>query len=184
MIFETIITTTNLNNKPHVAPMGVQIEEGTIIIKPFKPSATLNNILSNRKAVLNVTSDVKVFAGSVTGRKNFELIELKSKVGFRLKNLHSYAVLNCISVFDDSSRPTLRLKKIEEVFNTNFPGINRAQGAVIEGAILVSRLHMLPIEKVLSEIKYLEIAVFKTAGPNELESWSWIKEAISEAYKK
>lgn len=55
-----------------------------------------------------------------------------------------------------------------------FAGFNRAQAAVIEGAILVSRLSMLPREKVEGEMQYLGVAVQKTAGPREREAWSWL----------
>jgi uncharacterized protein len=42
---------------------------------------------------------------------------------------------------------------------------------VIEAAILVSRLKMLPRDKVNREIAYLEIAVRKTSSPNQEEAW-------------
>jgi hypothetical protein len=59
-----------------------------------------------------------------------------------------------------------------------FLGFNRAQAAVLEAAILTSRLHMLPREKIDSELAYLEIAVTKTSGPAEQEAWDWLMEKI------
>ncbi|MGH9904798.1 MAG: DUF447 family spectrin-like domain-containing protein, partial [Pyrinomonadaceae bacterium] len=50
---------------------------------------------------------------------------------------------------------------------------------VLECAILVSRLHMLPREKIESELNYLTIAIDKTAGPREREAWEWLMEAIA-----
>jgi uncharacterized protein len=38
---------------------------------------------------------------------------------------------------------------------------------------------MLPPDKVESELKYLEIAVSKTAAPREMEAWGWLMEKIS-----
>jgi hypothetical protein len=61
-----------------------------------------------------------------------------------------------------------------------FNGFNRAQAAVLECAILVSRLHMLPAEKIDAELKYLAIAIDKTAGPAEREAWSWLLERIEQ----
>ncbi|MEA2771444.1 MAG: uncharacterized protein QOD93_4406, partial [Acetobacteraceae bacterium] len=49
-------------------------------------------------------------------------------------------------------------------------------------AILVSRLGMLPREKVESEIAYLEIAIGKTADEAEREAWSWLMEAVRAHY--
>ena len=53
-----------------------------------------------------------------------------------------------------------------------------AAPAVIEAAILVSRLHMLPREKIEAEIGYLEAAIEKTAGARETEAWVWLMEAV------
>ena len=50
---------------------------------------------------------------------------------------------------------------------------------MVEAAILVSRLHMLPIEKIDAERAYLQIAIDKTAGPQEREAWQWLCEAVA-----
>ena len=50
---------------------------------------------------------------------------------------------------------------------------------VVEGAVLVSRLNMLPPDKVDSEMDYLQIAIDKTAGPEEHEAWGWLREAVA-----
>jgi hypothetical protein len=50
---------------------------------------------------------------------------------------------------------------------------------VIEGAVLVSRLHMLPRDKIDSEMRYLQIAIDKTAGPAEIEAWGWLRQAVA-----
>ena len=63
-----------------------------------------------------------------------------------------------------------------------FGGFNRAQAAVIELAILVSRLDRLPPEKILTEIAYLKIAVDKTAGRKELEAWTWLMERVQKKF--
>ena len=58
-------------------------------------------------------------------------------------------------------------------------GFNRAQAAVLECAVLVTRLKMLPPEKIDAELKYLEIAIAKTAGAREEEAWGWLMEKIA-----
>ena len=52
---------------------------------------------------------------------------------------------------------------------------------MLEGAILVSRLHMLPAEKVEGELRYLKIAIDKTAGEAEREAWGWLMAAVAAA---
>jgi uncharacterized protein len=70
------------------------------------------------------------------------------------------------------------------VSHAPFLGFNRAQAAVIEAAILVSRLDMLPREKVEQEIAYLEIAIAKTAGDAEREAWGWLMERVAARYER
>jgi hypothetical protein len=55
---------------------------------------------------------------------------------------------------------------------------------VIEASVLVSRLRMLPIEKILQEIEYLKIGIKKTAGPRESQAWEWIEDKIQEFQKE
>ncbi len=178
MIYETIITTVDKNSNWHVAPMGIEIINEDVILKPFKPSKTLENIIKTKKAVLNITDDVSVFAGCVTGRKNFEVVPIENKIGYRLNRVLSHSLLSLINVSDNDSRPKLRMKKENEVFHSNFKGINRAQAAIVEASILVSRVKIIPIEKILREMSYLEIAISKTAGSQEKKAWSWLTEEV------
>ena len=69
---------------------------------------------------------------------------------------------------------------MHEATHAPFRGFNRAQAAVIEAAVLVSRLHLLPREKVDAELQYLTIAVEKTAGPAEREAWDWLLARVAE----
>ena len=70
-IVETIVTTTNAKGEPHIAPLGL-IEDGdNWIIAPFRPSRTLDNLNEVPYAVASHTDDVRVFAGCVTGRKDW-----------------------------------------------------------------------------------------------------------------
>src|SRR5215471_3787587 len=55
-----------------------------------------------------------------------------------------------------------------------FRGFNRAQAAVIEAAILVSRLRLLPRERIEREMAYLQSAITKTASTAEEEAWHWL----------
>ena len=45
---ETIVTTKNEDNTIKVSPLGIYINNDELRIKPFSPSASLDNILRNR----------------------------------------------------------------------------------------------------------------------------------------
>jgi hypothetical protein len=88
--------------------------------------------------------------------------------------------LELIERRDDGQRPMLRMAAVHEVTHAPYVGFNRAQAAVIEAAVLVSRLHLLPAEKVKTEMTYLQIAIDKTAGPEEREAWAWLCAAVAQ----
>ena len=81
-------------------------------------------------------------------------------------------------------RPRIICKQFDTHVIRPFLGFNRAQSAVIEGAVLTSRLGMIDDVKIMNEIKYLKIAIDKTAGAREIEAWEWIMSKIDQHFKK
>jgi hypothetical protein len=179
MIYETIICSLDAQGSAHVTPFGIRVEKDLVVISPFKPSATLENILATGYATVNMTDDVRVFAGSLTGRKTWSLLPTEKITGMRLADTLVHQELKLIDVKDDEVRPQLYLEVVHTLQHQAFKGFNRAQAAVIELAVLVSRLKRLPMEKINQEMQYLNIAIKKTAGPRELEAWAWLVEAVT-----
>jgi hypothetical protein len=178
VIYETVVSTLALYGQAHVAPMGVRYVGNQVVLMPFKPSTTHDNVVATGHAVLNILTDARVFAGCVTGRRDWALLPAEKIPGVRLASALSHVELQLGERVDDAQRPVLHMTRVHEVAHSNFVGFNRAQAAVIEGAVLVSRLHMLPSQKVDSEMAYLQIAIDKTAGPGEREAWGWLVEAV------
>ena len=182
MIYETIIISTNAEARPHIAPFGVREQDGLVVVAPFRPSATLDNLLLNGAATMNATDDVRIFAGALTGRRDWALRPASGIAGFVLEDALAHRELKLVRVEEDAVRPALYFRVVHEASHRPFRGFNRAQAAVIELSVLVSRLHMLPMEKIDAELAYLTIAIEKTAGERERQAWAWLVERI-EIYK-
>ena len=182
MIQETIVTTQNCSGVAHIAPMGIHINDDEIIILPFRPSTTLNNLLESKTGVLNYCDDVRVFAGCLTGRRNWPLIAAEKINGKVLCCALAHTEVEIVRIEDDPIRPKLFCKEVHTVNHAPFKGFNRAQYSVLEAAILMSRLNRLSIQKIESEIDYLRIGLEKTAGDRELEAWGWLM-ALVEKFK-
>ena len=182
MIRETIVTTVSAEGRPHIAPLGLIEAPGGWIVAPFHPSTTLNNLRAVPFAVANHADDVRVFAGCLTGRRDWPLAPSRHVKPPRLAGALAHAELEVVSVTEDALRPRFLCRVAHEESHAPFRGFNRAQAAVVEAAILVSRLSMLPREKVESEIAYLRIAVEKTAGEAEREAWGWLMAAMEAHY--
>jgi hypothetical protein len=184
MIQEVIVTTQNAEGNTHSAPMGVHIKGDQFIILPFRPSTTLSNILESKVAVINYIDDVRIFAGCLTGRRDWSLTKTENIKGAYLSSALAHRELELVTVEEDDTRPQLICKSIYTVNHSPFQGFNRAQYAVLEAAILVSRLKRLPIEKIEAEINYLKVGLDKTAGERELEAWGWLMQVIDRHKKE
>lgn len=178
-IYEAVVTTLSIRGQVHVAPMGVRYRGKLVVLMPFRPSTTLDNILATRHGVLNLVTDTRVFAGCVTGRRDWPTVAADKSPGVRLACALGHVELELVALQDDAQRPMLEMKRVHEASHAPFIGLNRAQAAVVEGAVLVSRLRLLSPDKVATEMAYLQIAIDKTAAEPELEAWGWLQEAVS-----
>jgi hypothetical protein len=184
MIRETLVVTKDAQGIAHIAPMGAQMlrlaDGGNgVLLQPFRPSTTLDNLTRGRCASLNHVDDVRIIAGCLTGRRDWPLLPSERISCPRLAAALTHVELELEHIEDDPQRPKFTLRVINEIVHAPFPGFNRAKAAIIETAILVSRLHMLPAEKIDRELEYLKIAIDKTAGDEELEAWNWLCAAIA-----
>ena len=179
MIRESIVITANADGTPHIAPIGVIVEADALVIAPFRPSGTLDNLTARPVATVNYTDDVRVYAGCLTGRRDWPTVPAARVACPRLAGVLAHEEVEVFATVPDAQRPRLRCRVVHGVTHAPFQGFNRAQAAVIEAAILVSRLGMLPREKVAREMEYLAIAVAKTAGEREREAWDWLVARIA-----
>ncbi len=182
MIRETIVTTIDSAGTVHLAPLGVIADGSGWVIAPFRPSTTLENLRATPFAVVNCTDDVRIFAGCLTGRRDYGLAAIPAFPVPRLAAALSHLRLGVSSIIEDAQRPRFHCEVLGIEMHAPFLGFNRAQAAVIEAAILVSRLNFLPRQKIEQEMAYLEIAVSKTSGPAEVEAWHWLKKKVADHF--
>jgi len=178
MIHEGVITTVDPDGSGHVTPMGFVRDGVTLSIAPFAPSRTLDNLVRHGQGTLSLCDDVRIIAGALTGRRDWPLAAATVVSGWRL----AAALAHCEFVVERQSgepaRPRFDCRIVEEASHAPFAGFNRAQAAVVEAAILVSRLDFIVPAKVASDMAYLKIALEKTAGPRERVAWEWLVAAI------
>ena len=179
MIRESIVITTDLKKRPHIAPMGIIFNKKKLIISPFIPSKTYLNLKENPYAVINFTDDVNIFVDVLLGKKNFEIKPTKKIKSFYLKNTLSYLEIKVVRSFENKIRPKFECRILKETALKSFKGFNRAQSSIIEAAILFSRIKILSMKKIKKEINYLKIAIDKTAGKNEKTAWKKLIKRIN-----
>jgi hypothetical protein len=183
MIRECLVLTRSAQGVSHLIPMGLQtltLSDGAdgVLLQPFRPSTTLDNLLASGCATVNHVDDVRLFAGCLTGRRTWPSVPAAAIPCERLANALTHLELTVEGMVDDPVRPEIHLRVLRTEHHAPFPGFNRAKAAVIEAAVLISRLERLPAEKVDRELEYLAIAIDKTAGDEEREAWQWLLHAV------
>ncbi len=181
LILETVVSTRGPGGD-HLAPMGIRRPDAACVqIAPFIPSRTLENLRATGVAVVNMSDDVRVFAGCLCGRGDWPLVPAAVVAAPRLDGALAHLEVEVQSVIEDPQRPRFDCRVVHEATHAPFRGFNRAQAAVIEAAILVSRLDRLAPERIAREIAYLQIAIDKTAGARERQAWQWLRERLEAA---
>ena len=122
---------------------------------------------------------MRIFADCLSGRRQWPTVPAGVVSGVRLCVALAHVEVEVARWKEDELRPRIYCRALARETHAAFEGFNRAQAAVIETAIPVSRLHMLPAEKIEREMDYLHIAVEKTAGPREREAWQWLVDRIA-----
>lgn len=144
--YETIITTKNTDNTFNAAPIGV-ICSGpeVIVIRIFKGSHTLDNIIENREFIVNITYDPELFAVSTLQN----LPQDSFDEDMTLKDADAYFKCEVISLIEavKQSDPikkkdeaiVIKSKVTELVINKNTKAFNRGFSYVIESLTNFSR---------------------------------------------
>jgi hypothetical protein len=174
MIIESILTTVAPDGAINCAPMGVEWGEETIVIKPFVDTTTFRNLRATGAAVVNLTDDVLLFAQGALGNVVFPHHPAHTVRGVVLDAACSWREVEVVSLDETPPRSRIVTRVVHRGARREFLGFNRARHAVLEAAILATRLHLLPPEEVRRELERLEVIVAKTAGPREREAMDLI----------
>lgn len=81
---------------------------------------------------------------------------------------------------DRAQRSTITCDVVGRGRIRDFFGFNRAKHAVIEAAVLATRLEFLPAEQVCEEFRRLAVLVDKTAGQQERRAFQLLDEFVGE----
>ena len=176
MILEGMVTTIDTSGTVNAAPMGPLVDETMqqLVLRPFQTSRTFANLAETGEGVFHVVDDVLLLARAAIGRLEQEPPTIPASVvsGRVLQDACRWYEFRVRSM--DTSSPHSRLEC--EVVHTgrlkDFFGLHRARHAVIEAAILATRLHLLPADDVERQFLALAVLVEKTGGPREHEAFT------------
>lgn len=184
MILEGIVTTRNADGSTNVAPMGPIVDAAMtrLTLRPFQTSTTYSNLKRTGVGVLHVTDDVLLLARAAIGRLDSAppLFPATKIDGDVLADACRWYEFRVSSLDDSSERTRIEADVVHVGRMRDFFGFNRAKHAVLEAAILATRLHLLPPEDVRRQLEALRVPVEKTAGPQEREAFALIERFVEE----
>lgn len=180
MILEGLATTRNRDGGWNISAMGplCDREMRSLVLRPFPGSVTYNNLSRERQGVWHVTDDSRLLvraALNLWDGSQPELCETSPGGCWRLADCCRWYAFRVERVDESGERPRFEAVVTDSGRVRDFVGWNRARHAVIEAAILASRIPQLGREHVLEEIARLESAVTKTGDEAEFEAFALVQ---------
>lgn len=187
MILEGIVTTENADGSPNVAPMGPRVEGeefDTLLLKPFQTSTTYQNLKRQPVGVFHVVDDARLLARAAIGcwdgrPETFPAEKVDANV---LKSACRWYEFEVDDLDDSKQRANILVRIVHRGRIKDFFGWNRAKHAVLEAAILATRVFLLSEDEVKSQMDALRIIVEKTAGEAETEAFTLLEKYVENHY--
>ena len=189
MILEGLVTTLDAAGGMHVAAMGPCIDDEqraagaieTLVLRPFATSQTAANLARHPEGVFHLTDDALLLARVVAGR-------LEGPPRARpATHVRGHVLADACRAYEfrieaadgAGERPRLVARVAAEHDLRPFLGFNRAAHAVVEAAILVTRLHLTGAAAVRQRLDDLQPLVDKTGGPRDQEAFAILRDVVA-----
>ena len=183
MILEGLVTTINADGAANISPMGPLVDPQLrqFVLRPYQTSNTYTNLKRTGQGVLHVTDDVVMLARAAVRQLNPlpRLVKAKQVEGFVIADACRWYEFCVTSLDDRAARTTIACNVVAKGRIRDFFGFNRAKHAVVEAAILATRLEFLSPQEICAEFRRLAVLVEKTAGDQERRAFQFLDEYVA-----
>ncbi len=182
MILEGIVTSLDPEGLVNFAPMGPYVEPSfaTLRLRPYKTSRTYQNLKLHGQGVFHVSDDVLLLAQAAIGSLNQlpEIFPAEKIKGQVIKSACRWYEFEVTELDDSQERTNIIARVVHMGRLRDFVGFNRAKHAVLEAAILATRVHLLKKDYIMQEYDRLQVPLEKTAGAAELEAFALLRDFV------
>jgi hypothetical protein len=149
-------------------------------LRPFRTSQTYQNLQRCGEGVFHVVDDVELLARCAVGRlEPPPTMRPATRVdGDILQDACRWYAFRVVRADTASQRATFDCAIVDQGRIRDFFGFNRAKHAVVEAAILATRLSLLDPDEVARQCAQLATIVDKTAGDQERRAFAFLLEHI------
>lgn len=184
MILEGLVTTLNADGSVNLAPMGPIVDErmDLLVFRPFPTSTTFANLQRIGEGVFHVTDDVELLARAAVGMLATlpEMRPAEAVTGMIIADACRWYAFRVRSIDASGERVKIEADVVDRGVQREFFGFNRAKHAVLEAAILATRIGILPADEIRAELARLAPPVVKTAGPRETAAFAFLRSFIEQ----
>ncbi len=188
MILESLVTTIDGEGAVNIAPMGPVVDRAitSIELRPFLGSRTYDNLRASNRAVVHVTDDCLLLARAAIGRVDpAGLVDSIEGGQFAvLSDACRWYAVQITAWHEHPQRPRAECVIVRQQRNRDFFGLNRAQFAVVEAAILATRIHLIAAEVLQSQFRELATLVERAGGDRERQAFELLERHIATAHGK
>jgi hypothetical protein len=179
LIVEGLLLSLDAQGRPHLAPMGPRVDRQfrELVLRPFRSSQTFANLAGCPWAVFHITDDVALLARAAIGQLD-ALPALEPIAGFacpRLRDTCRWLACQVQSIDARGERAEVPCRIVAQGEVRPFFGLCRAKHAVVEAAILATRVGILPSHEIRAELGRLAPLVHKTGGHQERAAWQLLE---------
>lgn len=187
MIIESLVITWARDGTPNLAPLGPMFPSDwdeqdqtpeSIILRPFEGSTTLANLRATRNAVVQFSSDAELFAKTAIGKlsqSEFDALTCEWGPGLRrLARCQRVFHVESASIEGTGPRFETRCRVLADESFDRPIGNCRGFAAVIEAAVMATRLHLIDAATVRAEFERLSIVVEKTASQRTTRAFEFL----------
>ena len=182
LILEGIATTENADGSVNISPMGPIVDPSmsSLLLRPFQTSTTYQNLKRTGQGVFHVTDDVEMIARAAVSALSPapRLTQHASTGGWILADACRWYAFKVTQLDDLHERTSIDCRVVDSGRLRDFFGFNRAKHAVLEAAILATRVALLPPQQIAAEMDRLVILVEKTAGDKEAAAFAFLRDYI------
>jgi|WetSurMetagenome_2_1015567.scaffolds.fasta_scaffold197765_2 uncharacterized protein len=178
MIIETIFSTLDESGKSNFAPMGILWGEDSVIVRPFRTSQTYRNLLSSGHGVANLSDNVLAFVQCALYDEILPGFPAVTVPGVVFQDACSWLELAVVASGGSEDRAEFRCRVLHRGRQKDFLGFCRARNAVIEAAIMATRLVLHDRNRAAEILNQYMKVVEKTGSEIEKQAFQLICEYV------
>ena len=178
MIVETIVSTLDETGRPNFAPIGIVWDAEYVTVRPYRDTSTCRNLLATGYGVVNISDDVLAYVQCCLSNAVLPHFPARVVPGIVFDGCCSWREIEVTARNGSEERAELRCRVLYEGRRKDFLGFCRGANAVIEAAILATRLQWCDRNALMQEMARYRTVVEKTGDAAQKRAFQIIDDYV------